>query len=53
MHEIIVTHLTLRSIVLSAVTIVVVFAASFWLWAHYSATVFFETIRVGFVACFG
>ncbi len=23
------------------------------LWAHYGATVFFETNRAGFVACFG
>jgi hypothetical protein len=23
------------------------------LWAHFGATVFFETIRAGFVACFG
>ncbi len=23
------------------------------LWAHYGTTVFFETIRVGFSACFG
>jgi hypothetical protein len=23
------------------------------LWAHYGATVFFETFRAGFVACFG
>jgi hypothetical protein len=23
------------------------------LWAHYGATVFFETIRAGFAACFG
>jgi len=26
---------------------------TFWLWAHYGATVFFETIRAGFAACFG
>jgi hypothetical protein len=23
------------------------------LWAHYGSTVFFETIRAGFAACFG
>jgi hypothetical protein len=23
------------------------------LWAHYGTAVFFETIRAGFVACFG
>jgi hypothetical protein len=27
--------------------------ATVWLWAHYGATVFFETIRAGFAACFG
>jgi hypothetical protein len=30
-----------------------VFAASVLLWAHYGTTVFFETIRAGFTACFG
>jgi hypothetical protein len=33
--------------------IVVVLAATIWLWAQLGATVFFETIRAGFVACFG
>jgi hypothetical protein len=28
-------------------------AGTVLLWAHYGATVFFETIRAGFVACFG
>ena len=27
--------------------------AAGWLWAHYGATVFFESIRAGFAACFG
>lgn len=30
-----------------------VLAATALLWAHYGTTVFFETIRAGFVACFG
>jgi len=30
-----------------------VFAGSVLLWAHYGTTVFFETIRAGFTACFG
>jgi hypothetical protein len=30
-----------------------VIAGTAWLWAHYGTTVFFETIRAGFVACFG
>jgi len=28
-------------------------AATGWLWAHYGAAVFFESIRTGFAACFG
>jgi hypothetical protein len=28
-------------------------AATVVLWAYYGTTVFFETIRAGFVACFG
>ena len=32
---------------------VVVLAGAVWLWAGYGATVFFETIRVGYTACFG
>jgi hypothetical protein len=28
-------------------------AGSVLLWAHYGTTVFFETIRAGFAACFG
>lgn len=33
--------------------IVFVLAGTVVLWVHYGATVFFETIRAGFVACFG
>jgi hypothetical protein len=32
---------------------VVASGAAGWLWAHYGATVFFESIRAGFAACFG
>jgi hypothetical protein len=28
-------------------------AGTAWLWTHYGTAVFFETIRAGFVACFG
>jgi hypothetical protein len=31
----------------------VIVAGTAWLWAHYGTAVFFETIRAGFVACFG
>ena len=30
-----------------------VLAGAVWLWTGYGATVFFETIRVGYTACFG
>jgi hypothetical protein len=33
--------------------VALVLAGTVLLWAHYGATVFFETIRAGFVACFG
>jgi hypothetical protein len=29
------------------------FAATAALWVHYGTAVFFETVRAGFVACFG
>jgi hypothetical protein len=33
--------------------VVVAAGGAGWLWAHYGATVFFESIRAGFAACFG
>ena len=33
--------------------VAVVLAATLWLWSAYGTTVFFETIRAGFMACFG
>jgi hypothetical protein len=36
-----------------AAAIALVLAGTGWLWTHYGATVFFETIRAGFIACFG
>lgn len=33
--------------------IALLLAAAVSLWAYYGTTVFFETIRAGFVACFG
>jgi hypothetical protein len=34
-------------------TVALLLAATLVLWAYYGTTVFFETIRAGFVACFG
>jgi hypothetical protein len=38
---------------LAAGVIGLLLAATIALWAHYGTAVFFETIRAGFVACFG
>jgi len=46
-------RLTLRPVLAAAAAVAVLLAASALLWAHYGTTVFFETIRTGFVACFG
>jgi hypothetical protein len=42
-----------RPLMVAAAAIIIVLAGTLWLWAHYGAAVFFETIRAGFVACFG
>jgi len=39
--------------ILAAALIGLVLAGTVLLWAHYGTTVFFETIRAGFAACFG
>jgi hypothetical protein len=40
-------------LVLLSGAVLVVLAATAWLWSRYGTAVFFETIRAGFVACFG
>jgi len=40
-------------LLLAAATGALALAGAVLLWAHYGTTVFFETIRAGFVACFG
>ena len=40
-------------IVLAAGVVVLLLGSTLVLWAHYGTAVFFETIRAGFVACFG
>jgi hypothetical protein len=37
----------------AGVVVVLALAGTILLWAHYGTTVFFETIRAGFSACFG
>ena len=45
--------LTWRPPIVAGAAIIIALAGMVWLWAYYGATVFFETIRAGFVACFG
>jgi hypothetical protein len=42
-----------RPLVAAGVVVALALAGTLWLWAHYGTAVFFETIRAGFVACFG
>ena len=42
-----------RPLIVAAGAIGIVLAGTVLLWAYYGPTVFFETIRAGFVACFG
>ena len=42
-----------RPVLLAGASAIAALGAAGWLWAHYGATVFFETIRAGFAACFG
>jgi len=42
-----------RPLLAGAGAVILAFAGALWLWAHYGTAVFFETIRAGFVACFG
>jgi len=46
-------HSRSRQVIPAAAALVVALAVPTWLWVCYGATLFFETIRVGFVACFG
>jgi phage gp16-like protein len=42
-----------RPVLLAGAAAIAAVGVADWLWAHYGATVFFETIRAGFAACFG
>ena len=43
----------LRPLIAVSALVALALGGTVWLWAHYGATVFFETIRAGFAACFG
>ncbi len=42
-----------RPLLVGGAALICALAGTGFLWAHYGATVFFETIRAGFAACFG
>ena len=44
---------TPRWLVLTFAASALALAGALLLWAHFGTVVFFETIRTGFVACFG
>jgi hypothetical protein len=44
---------TSRSLILAGTAVAIALAGTLWLWVDYGTAVFFETIRAGFVACFG
>ena len=53
MRETVAPRVTSAPLIVTGAAVIVVLSGTVWLWAHYGATVFFETIRAGFVACFG
>ena len=53
MRESIGLRSTAWPLIATAIVIALVLAGTGWLWAHYGTAVFFETIRAGFIACFG
>jgi hypothetical protein len=53
MPETVAPRVTSWPLIAVGVVVLVALAGTLLLWAHYGTTVFFETIREGFVACFG
>ncbi len=53
MRETAAPRVTSAQLIVTGAAVIIVLAGTVWLSAHYGATVFFETIRAGFVACFG
>ena len=42
-----------RPVIVAGAAIILALAGTLWLWANFGVALFFETIRAGFVACFG
>lgn len=51
-HTVAPPHVSVPTLAIGALVALGLFGTVL-LWAHYGTTVFFETIRTGFVACFG
>jgi hypothetical protein len=47
------TWLPAWPLLLTGALVMLALVGTIILWAHYGTTVFFETIRAGFAACFG
>jgi hypothetical protein len=53
MSETVARHAKSRPLLFAVVTGALALAGTVLMWAYYGATVFFESIRAGFAACFG
>jgi hypothetical protein len=53
MRETVAPALMSRPLLIAGAVLILALAGTVLLWAHYGVAVFFETIRAGFVACFG
>jgi hypothetical protein len=53
MPETVAPRMTSWPLLATGIAVAAALAATAWLWASYGTAVFFETIRAGFVACFG
>ena len=53
MRETVAPLLSSRPLFVAGAAVILALAGTLWLWAHFGTAVFFETIRAGFVACFG
>jgi len=53
MPETLAPRVTSWPLLAAGTAVIIALAATVWLWVSYGTTVFFETIRAGFVACFG
>ena len=53
MRETVAPRVMSRPLLLAGAAFILALAGTLWLWVYYGARVFFETIRAGFIACFG